>query len=57
MAELKTKKTSASVDAFLDKNTEGERKADCLGDIDVKVLKELVKESVAHMKANYPTKF
>jgi hypothetical protein len=141
MAELKTKKTTASVDEFLEKNTEGQRKADCLAvlklmkqvtkaepsmwgdsmvgfgaytykyaggkaldwpvvafsprkqnltiyimagfkgrdgmvkklgkiktgvsclylnrlaDIDLKVLKELVKESVAHMKATYPTKF
>ena len=141
MAELKTKKTDASVEAFLEKTTEGERKSDCLAvlklmkqatkaeprmwgtaivgfgsyhykgasgregdwlvtgfsprkqnltlyimpgferfdplmkklgkfkaggsclylkrlsDIDVKVLKELVAESVRHMKATYPTKF
>ena len=141
MAELKTKKSVASVDDFLEKNTEGERKADCLAvlklmkevtkakpvmwgssivgfgsytytntgkkpldwpvvafsprkqnltvyimpgfksreamvkklgkvktgvsclylnrlaDVDLGVLKALVKESVAHMKATYPTKF
>ena len=28
-----------------------------LADVDLKVLKALVKESVAHMKATYPTKF
>lgn len=141
MAELKTKKNAGSVTEFLEKNTQGERRADCLAvlklmkevtkaepamwgasivgfgsytytntgkkpmdwpvvafsprkqnltiyimpgfktrealvqklgkiktgvsclylnrlaDVDLKVLKALVKESVAHMKATYPTKF
>jgi Domain of unknown function (DU1801) len=141
MAELKTKKTDASVATFLEKNTTGERRADCeavltimkqvtkseprmwgssivgfgsyqykqrsglsaewpvvgfsprkqdltiyimpgfatrdslmkkvgklktgvsclyvkrLADLDLKVLKQLVKDGVAHMKATYPTKF
>lgn len=28
-----------------------------LADLDLKVLKQLVKDCVAHMKATYPTKF
>ncbi len=41
MAELKTKKTDASVEAFLEKNTEGERKSDCLAVL--KLMKQATK--------------
>jgi hypothetical protein len=73
MAELKTKKTDASVATFLEKSFAtrdslmkkvGKLKTgvSCLyvkrlADLDLKVLKQLVKDGVAHMKATYPTKF
>lgn len=41
MAELKTKKTDASVEAFLEKTTEGERKSDCLAVL--KLMKQATK--------------